>query len=799
MKTVPFYSVCLLALWLFNTSARATPPTVPPLDVQIKDEGDATVDPYVYYAGEVVVTGRRIANIEQAATTTVIEREDIERHGDKTVDQSLARIPGIVTYTHTKGHTRLRMRGFDQDKVAVLIDGVPISDVYSTDVDLSSIPVIGVAKIVVNSGVSSALYGTDGAVGSINIITRKPERPYVRALGEWGQWGNHTLHLEHGASLNKWYYLVGVTQQNSNGFAPSKKLDAQLRRMWLDKTVRYTLFPVAGPFDTGVVHTFDDVTTPAIHQYLRDQGKWNHSEYEKTFLHTKVGVRFTPRLEGGVAFSLAASKGKSNTYELNAYSQYRGDAWKPRWPYFGNEVEETKKFALRNRSFVWPQATRIEVSPYLRMVVGDFSAKLNLFHLRQSSLQQGYASNDHVYTKGESVLHKGHNIYEPFDDLKTFTSSGVRFIPSYAFSRNHRLSLGIHFRHDTYFGEERAVSARVSPQTYTRMGAQAYPCEDLRSQTLSVGIEDEFRLWRRLKVAVGGSYDMQHFSHFEQRTNERYESRYIVNDDAVLFGTRDSFNPVVGTVFDVIRQRLRLRAAGTMKSRFPTLGEFAKVEAADLDRQLKAERSYNVNGGAELFFWDKKISVRSDYFMSFITNRIVKIGKGEPPANMDEMRVHGVESMLTANFGDAPNRGGAVSFSAGHTWLHARYAHYKDDSTINKGPFVEFVPEHDITLDVQWALPSQTSLSVWMTFNAKQRIYVMGHRPTEIDAPYSTDYFDTVFLHNPVFLNARVSQRFFEHYDFSFTVTNLLDDYDADPFNPGPGRSVSLSLGTTWE
>jgi outer membrane receptor protein involved in Fe transport len=77
-------------------------------------------------------------------------------------------------------------------------------------------------------------------------------------------------------------------------------------------------------------------------------------------------------------------------------------------------------------------------------------------------------------------------------------------------------------------------------------------------------------------------------------------------------------------------------------------------------------------------------------------------------------------------------------------------------------------------------------------------VYVMDHRPTELESPYSTDYFTTVRLHDPVFLNAKVSQRFLKDYEVYFLAKNLIDDYNADPFDPGPGRTFYLGISAKW-
>ncbi|MCP4678006.1 MAG: TonB-dependent receptor, partial [Deltaproteobacteria bacterium] len=175
------------------------------------------------------------------------------------------------------------------------------------------------------------------------------------------------------------------------------------------------------------------------------------------------------------------------------------------------------------------------------------------------------------------------------------------------------------------------MSGLASPKTYELMGSRKYPIEDLGAQTISIGLEDEIRLFDRLKITAGVSYDVQNFTRFKLRRNQEYEEQYIVKDDSVLLGTRDSANPVAGLIFDVLKRRLRLRAAGAIKTRFPTLSEYSKVEDSTLDRGLRPERSYNANGGAEIFFMDKAVSLRSDYFLSVINDRIVKISRDDPP------------------------------------------------------------------------------------------------------------------------------------------------------------------------
>lgn len=763
------------------------------------EDGDAPPPEGYFHAGEVVVASRRIANIEQAGTVTVIEREEIEAHGDRTLADTLERLPGVQVYTHNKGQTRLRLRGFDLDRVMILIDGVPINDVYSTEADLSAIPLANVAKIVINRGVASALYGSDGSVGSINVITRKPEAPFGEAYTEWGPYNNATVELVHGAPAGDFYYLVTGMFGHSDGFVPSARLDAQTRREWFDRIIRYDLYPIDGPFAaTGPYNTFDDVATPAKEQYIGDDGVWDHQRFSRYQLTLKGGYRFAPELEAGLASELYYYSGRTNTYEPVAYNSYRGDLWKPEWPYFGDDELEVKKFALRNRAFVWPAVYRVEVGPYLRLRIGDLAIQLNAYYLRKRAEQLGYASTDHRYLKGESALFKPVSVYEPFRDIKTFDSYGFRLIPSYRFARWHRLSLGLHYRYDTYVGAERALNAEAAPTIYESMGLRVYAVERLAAHTFSLGLEDELRVLDSLKIAAGVSYDSQIFSRFVHRDGGVMVEAYRPADDSMLFGTRDALNPVAGLVWDPVERRLRLRAAGAIKTRFPTLGEYAKIETADLDQGLEPERIYHLNAGFELFFFDEAIDLRSDWFATIVDHRIVKLAKEEPPVNADRVVAQGVETTLAIDLG---HLGALTEMRAvlGHTFTHARNRDYSDDATVNKGRIVEYTPVHQLLADLRLGFASGTALDIWLTSYIEQYVYAMDHRPTLLDSPYSTDYFATVRLHDPVLLNARVSQQIGDGYEAALSLENILDDYRADPFNPGPGRTFYVSLRAYWD
>jgi hypothetical protein len=85
------------------------------------------------------------------------------------------------------------------------------------------------------------------------------------------------------------------------------------------------------------------------------------------------------------------------------------------------------------------------------------------------------------------------------------------------------------------------------------------------------------------------------------------------------------------------------------------------------------------------------------------------------------------------------------------------------------------------------AFTSGTSVNIWGYAMFNQVMYAMYARPYSSDA-YSTYYFEAVDVHNPVMFNVRISQTVWGRFEVYVLCRNIFDDYNADPFNPGPGR-----------
>lgn len=131
---------------------------------------DSTLDPIV-----VTATRQATRSNDLMADVTVIERDQIEQAGQSTLEQLLARQPGMQ-YTANGGpgtNSGVFIRGASAKQSIVLIDGVRFGSATTGDAALSRIPLSQVERIEILRGPASSLYGADAIGGVIQIFTKR--------------------------------------------------------------------------------------------------------------------------------------------------------------------------------------------------------------------------------------------------------------------------------------------------------------------------------------------------------------------------------------------------------------------------------------------------------------------------------------------------------------------------------------------------------------------------------------------------------------------------------------------------
>ncbi len=127
------------------------------------------------------------------SAVTVITREDIERHGARTVLEALRLVPGldVVRSGGDGAVTSVFLRGAGSGHTLVLVDGVRVNPVYFPGFDFGQWTTESIERIEVVRGPYSPLYGSDAIGGVIQILTRggggKPVGSLALEGGDRGQ------------------------------------------------------------------------------------------------------------------------------------------------------------------------------------------------------------------------------------------------------------------------------------------------------------------------------------------------------------------------------------------------------------------------------------------------------------------------------------------------------------------------------------------------------------------------------------------------------------------------------------
>ncbi len=111
------------------------------------------------------------------STVSLIKREKIESLSPKDMSEVLSYTSGTFISSGSKNEFRIKIRGFESQRIVLLYDGIPIYEPFFNSFDLKTIPAEEVENIKVVKGASSVLYGPNALGGVINIITRRPNPP----------------------------------------------------------------------------------------------------------------------------------------------------------------------------------------------------------------------------------------------------------------------------------------------------------------------------------------------------------------------------------------------------------------------------------------------------------------------------------------------------------------------------------------------------------------------------------------------------------------------------------------------
>ncbi len=125
--------------------------------------------------GKVLITNRRteIGVTQATENVTVIDEAELKELPAHNLSEALSFVSGVDIESR-RGFARatsVTVQGSDSRQVRVMIDGIPLNNQASGQVDLTKFPIENVARIEVIKGASSSLWGSSLG-GVINVVTK---------------------------------------------------------------------------------------------------------------------------------------------------------------------------------------------------------------------------------------------------------------------------------------------------------------------------------------------------------------------------------------------------------------------------------------------------------------------------------------------------------------------------------------------------------------------------------------------------------------------------------------------------
>lgn len=358
--------------------------------------------PTVLPGRDVLVTATRaIDGVTPVAFSNLSAEEIRMRYTVEDVPMMLTLEPGVYSYSESgngTGYSYVQIRGFDQSRIAVMLDNVPLNDNESHQVywvDHAGI-LADAHDVQIQRGIGNSLYGAAAFGGSINIQTRiaQPEPELALTTG-YGSYNTQKISLQANSG--------GKLGENLSASARFSAISSDGYREYHDSRQK--------AFAAGIEHRHGAMTNqlraligyenanlawdgaPAADIDNRTARRQGYQAYTDDFLQQIYSLNTLYQIHSGLVFRNVAylvkgsgyyevAKSGENFYEYNldVLDQYPDSV---EWTL---ETDLLRRKWVENRYFgVTPGVTflrgryRIDAGTELRSFVGDHYGKVKNF------------------------------------------------------------------------------------------------------------------------------------------------------------------------------------------------------------------------------------------------------------------------------------------------------------------------------------------------------------------------------------------------------------------------------------
>lgn len=188
---------------------------------------DVALEPTILPGQTVVVTAMRGKERETPATFSSLRREEIQhRYTFQDIPVLLSELPSTMHYSESGnglGYNYINIRGFDQRRISVMINGIPQNDPEDHNVYWLDFPdlLASAEDVQVQRGAGSAFYGPPAIGGSVNLVTASfSPTPKISLEAGSGSYNTqrYSVAAHSGIIANRYAFLGRLSRLKSSGY-----------------------------------------------------------------------------------------------------------------------------------------------------------------------------------------------------------------------------------------------------------------------------------------------------------------------------------------------------------------------------------------------------------------------------------------------------------------------------------------------------------------------------------------------------------------------------------------------------
>lgn len=549
----------------------------------------------------------------------VITKEELEERHFNTVSEAINTLSSInvVSNGGLGKATSVFMRGFDSQRILVLIDGIRYNDFTGISGARFEHLMIGdIEQIEVIKGAQSGIWGADANAGVINIITSKSKEGTAGNINiEYGSFRTKKLNAKISHKNDNFDFSLGVTKVNSDGFtaiAPKmvdidKFEDDGYKNSTINAKIAYNIdsnnrvelahnrIKADSEYDSGSWGATTEQKANAEGYLLKTNNHYSSLGYinKNRYSDVKVYTNYSKIDRDDEKGFTKEFDGKMEEYGVNAKIPYKNDL---SYLLVGLDYKESKhendvKKVLKNKGAFATNNTKFNNLILTQSLRYDTYDLFNNKTTGKVGLRYNF-SNDLYLTTNAGTSYNVPTFYKLFDTYAGYENLQPETTKSYDFTLGYK---GLEF---TYFRNKIDNMIEYSSNTYKYFNMD----EDVKLQGIEVSykkdiLEDTLmtlsyaytdakdengkRLQRRAKDSIKLSLDYYalkdfHFNVNAEYVGDRIEYTYGTYDIDASTGNYTVWNGVVNYIYDK-NLNIYLKVDNIFNKYYQTIDEYSSA------------------------------------------------------------------------------------------------------------------------------------------------------------------------------------------------------------------------------